>query len=336
MRAILGRVSGGDNLSMDEMAAVVDLIMQGQVAELEIALLLTALRHKGETVEEIAGAAAALRKHMTPIRTRRERLLDTCGTGGGGTGVFNISTAAAIVAAGAGAAVAKHGNRRMTSKSGSADVLAVLGVNIEAPLETVERCLDEVGLCFCFAPLHHRSMRHVSEVRRKLGVPTIFNLLGPLCNPAGARYQLLGAGREEIRRPLAEALARLGTTRAAVVCGADGLGEVTLDGPTRVTEVRGDRLAETVWTAADFGLTAGSREALLAGDPVQSAAIIRGLLAGEAGPPRDVVLANAAAALWVLDEQGASLEACARRAADSIDSGAARNVLERLIAVSRT
>lgn len=345
MRAILGRVSGGEDLSMEEMAATIDVVMQGRASREEIALLLTALRAKGETVDELAGAALALRRHMTPIRTRRTDLIDTCGTGGGGTGTFNISTAAALVAAGAGAAVAKHGNRKMTSKTGSADVLAVLGVNVEAPLEVVERCLDEVGICFCFAPLHHPSMRHVSEVRRQLGVPTIFNLLGPLCNPAGAPYQLLGVGRPEIRGLLAAALARLGTRWAAVVCGSDGLGEVTLGGETLVTEVRGAQLhaakphqaelREIVWTPADFGLAPSGREPLLADGPEASAEIIRGVLEGAAGPPREIVIANAAAALWLLDER-ATLESCARRAAESIDSGAAREVLRRLVEVSRS
>jgi anthranilate phosphoribosyltransferase len=271
---------------------------------------------------------------MTRLNTRRENLIDTCGTGGSGAGTFNISTAAAIVAAGAGAAVAKHGNRRMTSKSGSADVLAELGVNIEAPVEVVERCLDEVGLCFCFAPLHHRSMRHVSEVRRQLGVPTIFNLLGPLCNPAGAPFQLLGVGREEIRNLLAAALARLGTQRAFVVCGSDGMGEVTLAGPSRVTEVTHGELRETTWTPDDFGLPQSPRESLSAAGPAESAAIIRDVLSGADGPPRDVVVANSAAALWLLAED-ASLADCARRAAESIDSGAARDVLRRLVEVSR-
>jgi anthranilate phosphoribosyltransferase len=335
LRSVAGRVSGGEDLPFDEMASVVDVIMQGGAGQDEIALLLSALRAKGETVDEVAGAAAALRKHMSPIRSSRANLIDTCGTGGGGTGVFNISTAAALVAAGAGAAVAKHGNRKMTSKSGSADALAALGVNIEASLEAVGRCLEEVGICFCFAPLHHRSMRHVSEVRRRLGVPTIFNLLGPLCNPAGAPYQLLGVGREEIRNLLAAALARLGTRRAFVVCGADGLGEVTLGGATRVSEVRGRELRESSWTPADFGLPSAGRELLLAEDPERSAAMIREVLAGKAGPPRDVVVANAAAALSLLDEH-ASLADCARRAAESIDSGAARDVLARLVEVSRS
>jgi anthranilate phosphoribosyltransferase len=195
MQQIIARIQEGQSLTMDEMAAVVDAIMRGDVGEDRIAEFLLALRAKGETVEEIAGAARAMRRHMTPIRSRHTRLLDTCGTGGDGSQTFNISTAAALVTAACGVAVAKHGNRGMTSRSGSADVLAVLGVNIAADVETVQRCLDEVGICFCFAPQLHPSMRHVAEVRKRLNVPTIFNLLGPLCNPASAPFQLLGVGR---------------------------------------------------------------------------------------------------------------------------------------------
>ena len=318
---------------MEEMASIVEEIMQGNVRDEEIALLLTALRAKGETVDEVAGAALAMRRQMTPIRTSRQNLVDTCGTGGGGSGTFNISTAAALVAAGAGAAVAKHGNRKVTSKSGSADVLAELGVNIEASVAVVERCLDEVGIGFCFAPLLHGAMKHVAAVRRSLGVPTIFNLLGPLCNPAGAPYQILGVGRPEIRNLLAAALAKLGTRHAVVVCGADGLGEVTLDGQTFVTEVQGGQLRETAWSPADFGLKSSSRESLLADDPPASAAMIRAVLDGQPGPPREIVVANAAAALW-LTAENESLAACAIRAAESIDSGAARDVLARLVEVS--
>ena len=225
---LLGRVSAGEDLGQEEMAGVIDEIMRGTWADEQIGLLLTALRAKGESVAEVAGAASAMRQHMTPIRTHRENLVDTCGTGGDGAGTFNISTAAALVTAAAGVPVAKHGNRKISSRTGSADVLAALGVNIEAPVRLVERCLDELGIGFCFAPQLHPAMKHVAAVRRKLAVPTIFNLLGPLANPAGAGFQLLGVGRPELRSLLAAALAKLGTRRAIVVCGADGL-----DGPER-------------------------------------------------------------------------------------------------------
>jgi len=219
----LGLVAAGEDLTMDQASAAIEAVMSGRCSEGEIATLLTGLRHKGETVEEVAGAAAAMRKFMTPLRTTRDDVIDTCGTGGDGSGTFNISTAAALVAAAAGAPVAKHGNRAITSKTGSADVLRELGVNIQCDVATAERCLEELGICFCFAPLMHGAMKQVAPVRKKLGVPTIFNLLGPLTNPAGAPYQLLGVGRPEIRNLLAAALVLLGSRRAHVVCGEDGV-----------------------------------------------------------------------------------------------------------------
>jgi anthranilate phosphoribosyltransferase len=326
--AALGRLAAGDNLSLDEMADVIDQVMQGGVPEGEIAVLLTALKHKGETVDEIAGAALAMRRHMTPIRTNRSSLVDTCGTGGDGSGTFNISTAAAIVAAAAGASVAKHGNRSITSKSGSADVLAALGVNIEAPVPVVERCLNELGICFCFAPHLHPAMKHVAPVRKKLGVPTIFNLLGPLCNPAAAPFQVLGVGKPELHRTLADVLARLGCERAVVVHGAGGLDEVALDGPTDVIEIRGHQTRRFVWKPEDFGLSPASRESMLIDGPAASAALIRRILDDERGPPRDVVVLNAAAALWTIGLSDSTIE-CAQQAAAAIDTGAAAFHLAR-------
>lgn len=333
MKEILGRVSGGEDLSMDEMSDVIDSIMQGQASEEEIAMLLTALRVKGETVEEVAGAAAAMRKHMTPIKSNHADLVDTCGTGGSGSGTFNISTAAAIVAAGADVKIAKHGNRAMSSKTGSADVLAELGVNIEASVETVEKCLDEVGICFCFAQLMHRSMKHVAPVRKKLGVPTIFNLLGPLCNPAGAPYQVLGVGRPDIIDLISGALARLGSKRAVVVHGEDAMCEVTLGGKTDVRLIDQDSIETQTWTPADFGMSTAAKDSLLADGPAASAAIIRDILAGKAGPHRDVVVMNAAAAIWLAGREE-SLDQSAAKAADSIDTGAAREKLAWLAEVS--
>lgn len=312
------------------MAAAVDGMMRGQWAEPQIGLLLTSLRAKGEAVDEVAGAAAAMRRHMSPIRSRREGIIDTCGTGGGGSTIFNVSTAAALVVAAAGVPVAKHGNRRVTSRSGSADVLAELGVNIGASLDRVEACLDELGICFCFAPLCHAAMRYVAPVRQTLGVPTIFNLLGPLTNPAGAAYQLLGVGRDELRPMLAAVLARLGTERAMVVHGADGLGEITLAAETHVTEVRAGELKEYTLSPADFGLAPGSLDAVRVEGPAQSAAIIRRLLSGERGPARDVVLLNSAAALW-LAGRAATLSEGAALAAEAIDRRAASDLLARLI-----
>ncbi len=329
------RAEAGDHLSMDEMSTVMDQVMQGQCSEAEIAKLLTALHRKGETVDEVAGAASALRRHMTPIRSSREGLLDTCGTGGDRSGTFNISTAAALVTAAAGVPVAKHGNRGITSKSGSADVLATLGVNIDADIPTVERCLDELGICFCFAPLMHPSMKHVAAVRRRLDTPTIFNLLGPLCNPAGAPYQLLGVGRSDLRGCLSAALLRLGTRRSAVVCGRDGLDEVTLNGTTDVSVVANDRIEELAWQPSEFGLADTTLESLLVDGPVASAAVIQEILSGTLGAPRDIVVLNAAAALWTA-QQCSDLAAGAERAAAAIDSGAARHLLKQLAKVSRS
>ena len=332
IEATLGRVVAGEDLSMDEMSAAIEAIMQGRCGEGEIATLLTALRAKGETVEEVAGAAAAMRKFMTPIRSDRDDLIDTCGTGGDGSGTFNISTAAAIVTAAAGQPVAKHGNRAITSKTGSADVLAALGVNVEADVQAVEHCLEELGICFCFAPLMHQSMKHVGPVRKKLGVPTIFNMLGPLTNPAGAPFQLLGVGRPELREMLAEALVLLGTRRALVVCGEDGIDEVSLAGVTNVSEATG-AVHNFTWTPEDFGLEPAGSESMLVDDPDSSATMIRDLLAGQSGPPRDIVVINAAAALWTAGRDE-SPSRCAQIAVEAIDSGAALDLLAKLAELS--
>jgi anthranilate phosphoribosyltransferase len=328
---VLGRLSAGQNLSQEEMTATLDEVMRGGVPDEQIALLLTALRAKGETVEELAGAAISLRKHMTRIRTRHETVIDTCGTGGVGSKLFNISTTAAIVTAAAGVPVAKHGNRAVTSRTGSADVLTALGVNIAADVPTVERCLDELNICFCFAPLMHPSMKRVAEVRRRLGVPTIFNLLGPLCNPAGAPFQLLGVGRPELRETLAQALILLGTKRSAVVSGEANLGEVTIAGVTYVSEVDDGKVIEHRWTAKDFDLPAADTlEDLAVDNAEQSAAIIRRVLAGEAGYARDIVVANAAVALWVAGK-AESLTRGVKLSEHAINSGAAQLLLEQLI-----
>jgi anthranilate phosphoribosyltransferase len=319
-------MAAGYDLSQDEMTQIIDQVMSGQVPENEIAVLLTVLRAKGETAEEIAGAAVAMRRHMTPIRTSRTGLVDTCGTGGVGSELFNISTAAAIVTAAAGVPVAKHGNRSITSKSGSADVLAALGVNVDASTETVERCLDELGICFCFAPKLHPAMKHVAPVRKKLGIPTIFNLLGPLCNPAGAPFQLLGVGKQELHETMAQVLARLGTEHAVVVHGTDGLGEISLAAPTEVIEVRGDSARRFTWQPEDFGLEKAAHDALRVTGPEESAKLIRQVLEGELGPARDMVVLNAAAALWAAGVDDSPRE-CAKQAARAIDRGAAQELL---------
>lgn len=330
-------VATGHDLDMPQMTEVMNQIMEGRCPESEVAEFLLALRKKGESVDELAGAAASLRQHMTPIRSSHPNLIDTCGTGGDGSGTFNISTAAALVTAATGVPVAKHGNRSISSRSGSADVLTALGVNIEADLQTVERCLDQLGICFCFAPLLHPSMKNVATIRRQLGVPTIFNFLGPLCNPARAPFQLLGVGRPELRDRIATALTKLGTRRAAVLCGSDGLDEVTLTGPTHVSLVNKTTVTALTWTPPEFDVSPDSLTALQVDGPAASAEMIRQVLNGCPGPARDIVVMNSAAALWVVRGQadhGLSLSACAAAARQAIDSGRARELVLELAKLS--
>lgn len=335
----LGRLSSGEDLSFDEMRQAINCIMAGGIAEEEIGLLLTALATKGETVDEVAGAAAALREHMRPIRSSRTGLVDTCGTGGGGSQTFNISTTAAIVAAAAGAPVAKHGNRSVTSRTGSADVLAELGVNIEASIEQVEACLDELGLCFCFAPLMHPAMKHVGAVRKKLGIRTIFNVLGPLANPARAQYQLLGAGLPELRPLLAGAMERLGKEtdqqtgtdwKTIVVSGEDGMGDVTISGKTNVTIIDATGQQELTWKPEDFGIERSPTMGLVVESPEHSAAVIRKILKGTPGSARDIVVLNASAALLCAGLADSPKQGAAK-AIEAIDSGAAADLLANLV-----
>ncbi|QDT75047.1 anthranilate phosphoribosyltransferase [Lacipirellula limnantheis] len=330
---LLGRLAAGEDLTAGEMTEAMGAIMSGDRPKGEIGLFLTSLAAKGETAEEVAGAARALRAHMTPIRSRYDRLLDTCGTGGGGSNLFNVSTTAALVIAATGVPVAKHGNRSITSRSGSADVLAELGVNIAATIPQVQRCLDELGICFCFAPLMHPAMKHVAEVRKELGMRTIFNVLGPLANPAHASHQLLGAGRPELRPLLASALRMLDVERALVVSGEDGLGEATLTGRTLATDVSRGEEHEVVYRPEDFGLAVQSLDAARVESPAESAAIVRGVLAGQAGAARDIVILNAACGLITVD-QALEPTTAAKRAAEAIDSGAAGELLLKLAALS--
>jgi anthranilate phosphoribosyltransferase len=310
-------------------------LLDGSLPAIETAGLLVALQVKGETAEELAAAAMVLREYAVHLATDRDGVLDTCGTGGDGTGTFNISTAAALVAAGAGVPVVKHGNRAISSRSGSADVLAALGVTVDCDPFTARRCLDQAGLAFCLAPRFHPALARLGEVRRRLGVRTLFNCLGPLANPAAAPYQLLGVGRPEWLDRLAEALARLGTRHALLVCGDDGLDEVSLAGPTRVREVRGGRVHELEWTPEDFGLTRCRLEDLHATGPEESAAVVRRVLAGSDSPAARIVLANAAAALLAAERVKAPKEGVAL-AGEAIISGRAAKVLDDLVVASRT
>lgn len=330
----LAALMGRRDLSAMHICQMMHGILDGGCGEVETAALLTALHTKGETADELAAAAAVLREYCLPLAAGREDVLDTCGTGGDGTCTFNISTATALVAAGAGVPVVKHGNRAMSSRSGSADVLAALGVRVELDVQSARRCLDRAGMTFCLAPLFHPRMRHVTEVRRRLGVPTIFNCLGPLANPAGAAYQLLGVGRAEWLDRLAAALARLGTRRALLVCGRDGLDEVSLSGPTLVREVQGNTVSAAEWMPDDFGLAPCRLEELRVEGPEESAAVIRAVLRGEPGPARRIVLANAAAALLAA-EKASSLSEGVAEAAQAIDSGRALGVLNDLVALSQ-
>lgn len=326
----LPRLLDGRDLAPDLIRAAVADLTAGRFDEAEAAAFLVALRMKGESADEIAAAVVVLREAMVRLRPSDELALDTCGTGGDGSGTFNISTAVALVVAGAGVRVVKHGNRSVSSRSGSADVLAALGVGVEGGPAWAQRTLDELSFAFCFAPHFHPALAKVAPLRRKLGVRTIFNLLGPLLNPAGAEHQLLGVGAAALMDPLAGALAKLGTRRAFLVCGRDGLDEVTLAAPTMVRKVTPGRVERLEWTPADFGLEPAPLAELRADSPEASAAIIRRVLSGEDGPARRIVLANAAAGLLAAGAV-TSLPDGVQTAARAIDSGAARRVLEGLI-----
>jgi anthranilate phosphoribosyltransferase len=320
----------GADLPSDTAAAAFRDLLQGRVDDVLAAAFVTALRVKGESPSEVAAAARGLREQMIRLVPVSGPVLDTCGTGGDDAGTFNISTAAALVVAGAGVPVVKHGNRAVSSKSGSADVLRALGVPIETGPEWAQRCLDRVGFAFCYAPHFHQGMAHVATLRRKLGVRTIFNLLGPLANPANADFQLIGVGSAELLDVLAAALAELNVRRAILVCGFDGLDEVTLAAPTMVRIVEGDQYFADEWDRSDFGLDTVPLHDIRAADAAQSAGTIRRVLDGEHGSARDIVLANAAAALFAA-EVVKNLHDGVLKAAESIDTGAAKGVLERLI-----
>jgi anthranilate phosphoribosyltransferase len=322
-------VCAGDHLTADHAATVLAEIMEGRSSEVQTAAFLIALRAKGETVPELVGLARTMRALATPVETARADLVDTAGTGGGPS-TFNVSTTAALVAAAAGCAVAKHGNRSATSKCGSADLLEALGVNIELEPDQVARCIDEIGFGFMFAPRHHKATAHVVPVRMALGVRTIFNFLGPLTNPAGANRQLLGVSDRHYQETIAEALVGLGSERAMVVSAEDGVDELSVSARTRVIEVRDGRTEEHFVEAGDLGLAGADLSDVAGGTPEQNAVAARGVLEGELGPRRDLALLNAGAAIYVGDSAD-SLAAGVERAAEAIDSGAAAELLGRLI-----
>src|SRR6476619_3694620 len=322
-------VCSGDHLTADHAAAVLAEIMEGRADPVQTGAFLIALRAKGETVPELVGLARTMRSLAAPVSSGRDDLVDTAGTGGGPS-TFNVSTAAALVAAGAGCAVAKHGNRSNTSRCGSADLLEALGVDIELDPAQVGRCIDEVGFGFMFAPRHHAAMAHVVPVRKALGVRTSFNFLGPLTNPAAAPRQLLGVSDRHFQETIAEALVGLGSVRAMVVAAEDGVDELSISARTRVIEVAEGRTEEWFVEPGDFGLAVAELKDVAGGTPEQNAAASRAVLEGERGPRRDLVLLNAGAAIYVGD--GAeSLAAGVEKAAEAIDSGAAAELLGRLI-----
>ena len=331
IQTAIARAIHRENLDFDLARATMEQVLAGEATPAQIAALAVALRMKGETPDEIAGMAQALRGRVGPIRTRRSPLVDTCGTGGDNAGTFNISTSAAIVAASCGVAVAKHGNRAVSSRTGSADVLEHLGVRIDLTPESAGRSLDLLGITFMFAPNYHTALRHAAGPRREIGVRTVFNVLGPLTNPAGATRQLLGVYSDTMVRPVAEVLSRLGSERAWVVHGKDGLDELTLFGVTHVAELADGKIREFEVDPADFGLAATDRAAIAGGDAIANAGMIRRVMGGERGPARDVVVLNAGAAL-VVAGAAADLTAGVRTCAEAIDSGRARAKLAELAA----
>lgn len=332
----LTALAEGRTLSQEEAEAAMHVMMRGEAAPEQVAGFLLGLRARGETLDELVGFTRVMRQYAVPVHTEDPYAIDLCGTGGDRSGTFNISTAAAFVCAGAGVTVVKHGNRSVSSQAGSADVLEALGVVIDLDAAGVERCLEETGIAFVFAPKFHPAMRHVMPVRKALGVRTFFNILGPLCNPAGVRRQLVGAFRAEVAATMAAILARLGAEHVVAVHSEDGLDELSLSAPTATYEYRlGDAVPRPGRIEPEtLGLPRVPLEQLRGGDATANAKLLRQVLSGDPGPHRDVVLLNAAYALYVSGRFGDDLQACLEAARVSLDSGAARARLERLIEVS--
>lgn len=330
VKEAIRKVSEGRDLERGEARRVMDTIMDGQATHAQIGSLLTALRMKGETVEEVTGFAESMRSKSHRVETQKFGLLDTCGTGGDGARTFNISTAAALIAAAGGVRTAKHGNRAMSSKSGSADVLEALGVNIALNSVQAAQCLRHVGICFLFAQNYHQSMKYAAGPRREIGIRTVFNLLGPLTNPAGADRQLLGVYERGRTEMLASVLRNLGLKRGLVVSSHEGLDEISISGPTQVTELADGHIRTYEITPEELGLARSPLSDVAGGDAAENAAIIRRVLSGEKGAARDIVLANAGACFYVADKCD-SLADGVRMAADIVDSGRAVEKLEQLI-----
>jgi anthranilate phosphoribosyltransferase len=333
MRTLLSLVAEGKDLTEAQAETAMTLIMNGDATPAQVAAFLMALRIKGETVAEITGSARIMRDRATRVVHNQPMAVDTCGTGGDQSNTFNISTTAAFVVAGAGVPVAKHGNRAATSLTGSADVLEALGVNLGLSAEQVGRCIDEVGIGFLYAPALHTSMKHVAPVRREMGMRTIFNLLGPLTNPAGAQAQVMGVFHPNLTEPLARVLGNLGVKHALVVHGLDGVDEISITAPTVISEMQ-DGYVQTYRVAPeDLGLSRAPREFIRGGTKEENARITEAILAGETGPRRDVVLLNAAAAFLAADRVR-SLKDGILLAEETLDSGAARRALEGIRALS--
>lgn len=325
----------GKNLTKEQTRECVLEIMSGEVSAVHISAFLTALRIKGESTAEISGAAQAMREKAIKIQTKHTTVIDTCGTGGDGIGTFNISTVAAIISAAAGAKVAKHGNRAISSKCGSADVLMALGMNIDISKEQVEKSLDEIGIGFLFAPKMHEAMKYAMPVRRELGFRTIFNTLGPLTNPAGAKRQVLGVYKESLTDTLASVLHDLGTERALVVHGLNGMDEISTIGETKITEIKNGEITSYILNMQTLDLREASISEILGGDVERNVAIVHHILDGKDGAVRDIALLNAAAALYV-SEIAATLQEGISIAADTIDSGSAKEKMHQLIEFSRS
>jgi len=347
IKEMINKVVKGEDLSESEMVSVMTTIMEGKATDAQIGAFITALRMKGETIDEITGAARVMREKATRIRVRppvlhmdrdeinidRETVVDTCGTGGDGTSTFNVSTTTAFVAAGGGLKVAKHGNRSVSSRCGSADVLEALGVNLDVSPEVVEACIHEIGIGFLYAPKLHGAMKYAIGPRRETGIRSIFNVLGPLTNPAGANTQVLGVYNRELTSVLAEVLGRLGSTRAMVVFGEGSFDEISITGPTYVSELKEGRVNEYRIEPEDFGLSRASIDDIRGGDATENAAFVQNVLQGESGPRRDMILLNAAATFYVSGKVNDIQDGIAM-ARESIDSTTAFGKLEALAAMT--